>query len=575
MDSYLRQSTSQSRSIGPFISSTDFVTIQSGLTINNTNIRLLPNGGTSVTKNSGGGTYKQDGFYSLTFDSTDTQHVGELLITCKMSGALPVFHKFNVVEESVYDSIWNIGPSSILSTNVISINGSGSTEVLRGALGLQYPNLAVSLVNISGQVNSLNNLSQVDIRSAVGLNSSNLDVQFLGLSGITDTINTNVNGLNDLSQADIRTAVGMNSSNLDGQLLGLSGITNGIQTSINNLNDFDPLVDSVNVGNNQDKTGYSIAGTLTTLDLLDLAQDLQHLVTQSGQTIKLVNISGQISSLNDLSESDIRNAVGLGSANLDQQLVTISGQIDEISGLSAGDIRSAIGLNSANLDGQLLGLSGVTTDIQSTVNGLNDLSASEVRTAVGLNSANIDTQFLGLSGITSTINNNITNLNDLSQSEIRGAVGLNSANLDAQLTAMSGEFSGISTQITNLNDFDPTSDQVIVGTNNDKTNYRISGTIQTLDTLDTVQDYQHLVTQSGISELNDISVSDVNTQVDAAIETYGLQYIFHSAYNSASKPLNPSGLFNVMVENDGGNSTIHHKRSRTRSIGLRRRCDRS
>lgn len=38
---------------------------------------------------------------------------------------------------------------------------------------------------------------------------------------------------------------------------------------------------SVTVGTNSDKTGYSISGTLTTLDALDTAQDAQHSTTQS------------------------------------------------------------------------------------------------------------------------------------------------------------------------------------------------------------------------------------------------------------------------------------------------------
>jgi hypothetical protein len=40
----------------------------------------------------------------------------------------------------------------------------------------------------------------------------------------------------------------------------------------------------VTVGTNNDKTGYSISGTLTTLDALDTAQDAQHATTQAATT---------------------------------------------------------------------------------------------------------------------------------------------------------------------------------------------------------------------------------------------------------------------------------------------------
>jgi hypothetical protein len=54
----------------------------------------------------------------------------------------------------------------------------------------------------------------------------------------------------------------------------------------------------VTVGTNNDKTGYSISGTLTTLDALDTAQDTQHATTQ-----------GLVSGLNDPSTTQIADAV--------------------------------------------------------------------------------------------------------------------------------------------------------------------------------------------------------------------------------------------------------------------------
>lgn len=107
MPGFLKQSTaSQSRAIGPFLDDTDFKTPETGLTIANTDIKLVVNGGASANKNSGGGTHRVNGVYGITFDATDTATVGEMEVSVVVAGALPVFDKFTVVEEAVYDALF-------------------------------------------------------------------------------------------------------------------------------------------------------------------------------------------------------------------------------------------------------------------------------------------------------------------------------------------------------------------------------------------------------------------------------------------------------------------------------------
>jgi len=107
MPGFLRQATaSQARALGPFLSDSDFKTAQTGLTIANTDIKLVVNGGASANKNSGGGTHRVNGEYGVTFDATDTATVGELQVSVVVAGALPVFDKFFVVEEAVYDALF-------------------------------------------------------------------------------------------------------------------------------------------------------------------------------------------------------------------------------------------------------------------------------------------------------------------------------------------------------------------------------------------------------------------------------------------------------------------------------------
>src|SRR5262245_32893201 len=129
--SFLKQATaSQARAIGPFVDDTDFKTAETGLTIANTDIKLVINGAASANKNSGGGTHRVNGVYGITFDATDTATVGEMEVSVVVSGALPVFDKFFVVEEAVYDALFASAAPGYVSNapvNVQQFGGSNGT----------------------------------------------------------------------------------------------------------------------------------------------------------------------------------------------------------------------------------------------------------------------------------------------------------------------------------------------------------------------------------------------------------------------------------------------------------------
>jgi hypothetical protein len=118
---FLKQSTaSQTRILGPFVDDTDGKTAETALTINASDVKLMANGAASANKNSGGGTHRVNGMYSLTFNATDTATVGELAVSVVVAGALPVFTKFYVLEEAVFDALFGAsaaGPITTLGTN--------------------------------------------------------------------------------------------------------------------------------------------------------------------------------------------------------------------------------------------------------------------------------------------------------------------------------------------------------------------------------------------------------------------------------------------------------------------------
>jgi hypothetical protein len=99
----LRQATSATVMLGPFVDPADGFTPVTGLTIANTDIKISKNGAAWVNKNSGGGTHAESGYYAATFNSTDFSDVGTLQVKVHMAGALPVYHEFQIIEEAVYD----------------------------------------------------------------------------------------------------------------------------------------------------------------------------------------------------------------------------------------------------------------------------------------------------------------------------------------------------------------------------------------------------------------------------------------------------------------------------------------
>lgn len=123
----LRQATaSQAVVIGPFVDSTDGNTAETGLTIDAADVRISVNGGNIVGKNSGGCTHDELGYYTCTFDATDTATVGRMQVMVHESGALPVYHEFQVVEEAVYDACCAASAAPLTAAAVASQLGTGT-----------------------------------------------------------------------------------------------------------------------------------------------------------------------------------------------------------------------------------------------------------------------------------------------------------------------------------------------------------------------------------------------------------------------------------------------------------------
>lgn len=216
MTVFLKQSTaSQSVIIGAFVDDTDFKTVETGLTIANTDIKLMKNGAASVNKNSGGATHRINGDYSITLDATDTNTVGELRVSVDVAGALVVWATYQVLEETVFDLYYGSG-----DTGQVVLQGVTHT-------GAVIPTVT-TLTGHTAQTGD--SFARIGAAGA-GLTNINLPNQTMDIVG-----------------------------SITGSLSGSVGSVTGAVGSV---------TAAVTVGTNNDKTGYSISGAKTTLDALN------------------------------------------------------------------------------------------------------------------------------------------------------------------------------------------------------------------------------------------------------------------------------------------------------------------
>ena len=205
-DIILREDTaSQTVQLGPFVDSTGAVL--SGLTISNTDVRISKNGADIVAKNSGGCTYDESGMYTCTFDATDSDTSGRLQVTVVETGALPVYHEFQVATTAVFDACCGSSGAPLTATDV----WAAGTRTLTAATNITSSGAAVPITS-----------SRVDV--SVGAYQSGLAPLQPTVAGRTlDVTTTGAAGI-DWANVEAPTTS-----------LTLSGTTIGTATALTNL----------------------------------------------------------------------------------------------------------------------------------------------------------------------------------------------------------------------------------------------------------------------------------------------------------------------------------------------------
>jgi len=126
---YIKEDTLTAIKIGPFLDETDGKTAETGLTIGQADIRLSKNGGAFAQMNQAtGATHNENGWYSVSPNSTDFNTAGRLVIAIHKSGALPVWHEFMVLPANIYDSLFSTDKLQV------DIAQCGGSAVAAGAI---------------------------------------------------------------------------------------------------------------------------------------------------------------------------------------------------------------------------------------------------------------------------------------------------------------------------------------------------------------------------------------------------------------------------------------------------------
>jgi len=127
MDGFLKISTAYDLRVGPFLDDTDGKSAETGLTVTQAEVRLSKNGGDMAQKNEATSLVHDElGYYILKLDATDTNTVGMLKVMIYESGALPVWHNYQVMPAIIYDSLFAAAATDYLPVDIVQYNGTAA-----------------------------------------------------------------------------------------------------------------------------------------------------------------------------------------------------------------------------------------------------------------------------------------------------------------------------------------------------------------------------------------------------------------------------------------------------------------
>lgn len=363
----------------------------------------------------------------------------------------------------------------------------------------------------------------------------------------------------------------------------------------------------VDINTNNDKTGYSISGTLTTLDALDTAQDSQHATTQGLVTTVDTVVDGIQTDLSNGTDGlgAIKTAVDAIPTSNPTAAAIADAVLDEA--LSGHTTAGTLGKAVADIETDATAILADTNELQT--NQGNWVTATGFATSAALTTVEgkidtidgivdsilVDTAEIGAAGAGLTAVPWNAAWDAEVQSECADALTAYDPPTNTEMVAAFTEIKGATWSTTdtleNIRDelvvVDGNVDAVLTDTGttipaqisglNDPTAAAIAdavweeaiadhsgtagSTAEALNAAGAAGDPwttslpgAYSAGQAGhiIGNLNDLSAAEVNAEVDTALADIHLDHLFATDYDPASKPGTATALFNELVESDAG-----------------------
>jgi hypothetical protein len=222
---YLKQSTSVTIKVGPFVDSTDGNTDETALTISQADVRLAKNGGDLAQKNDAASlTHDEIGIYDCALNTTDTNTLGILSLFVHESGALPVRMDFMVLAANIYDSL--IGGGDLLQIDLAQWLGTAAaTPTVAGVPEVDLTHW----IGVAAATPTVAGVPEVDVTHWIGVAAATPTV-----AGVPEVDVTHVLGS---AAATPPTAAGIADAVWDEALAGhvVAGSTGEAQNAVDNI----------------------------------------------------------------------------------------------------------------------------------------------------------------------------------------------------------------------------------------------------------------------------------------------------------------------------------------------------
>lgn len=573
--------------IGPFVDVSDGVTPETGITLGAADEAELLKHDSATVVDLSGATWaaitSMDGYYNLTLTTSHTDTEGMLIVVVQDdSVCLPVRIAFMVLSEAAYDSKYVAKDDGFMDVNIKTIGRADTQETEADNLESACSNYSATrgLSGTALPAAAADAAGGLVISDAGGLD---IDNRTLSASAVTNAeivlvtdFATNYNTTLDMWSINIAAING--DTDHAGYLqdfveLGLISSASVLPVNVYSISD--DLTAANNLEAMLDGTGgvaltatftgnltggiNTAAGTITTLDGLNTAQDTQHSTTQTYLTNNLgtagaaateaggtgdhltaipwnaswdaevqseVQDAIEVNHLDHLLAADYDPASKPGTATaLLNELVENDGGVSRFTANALEQAPSG-GTNPNVLVDTTIASIGSQTSIVLTA-GADFDDAYNDQTIVLYDASNNDYPSVRVvsdyTGSTKTVT--LDSAPDFTLAASGDGVKIFSTApgtsaptaaqvADAVWDEAYGDHTTASTfgkavgdgvtawiTATGFSTFNAGSDTVTVGTNSDKTGYSISGTITTLDSLDNAQDSQHTFTQSLINQL--------------------------------------------------------------------------